>query len=686
MPSATTVALLTPARRDEFAARYRECVNSFPFTPTGERLVLAYATERAAARARYAAIQAMVTRGEDTTDAVLLGLLPHAATPANNAHDVWITHAPAINRDLRAGWVAAEDWPRLSAAVLRFIERCLGQPEELRAACAEFAALPGVRGLQMGMLTPILHALRPDAFTAMTHATRTILNRLAGTNYGLRLAAYPDANATLMRLLAEVTEVLGQPPAPALDPADQFDLFCQWVLRMKPASFEQPHAWRVAVADAQQWAQWRAGGYVALTAPPCPEEALLMPEAFAAWRAKQIRRAPAAAHLWSFAHALREGDQVVAHMGAHTQLGIGTITGPYYAVLTASDGHRLPVRWQDAAAVAIKKPAWKTPLGKIQRTDLPEPSSSIGTIIAPMHLAEAPASYLAARANGHAPAYTLARCAEETGLPEEMLARWLHAIDRKGQAIILGPPGVGKTYLAERLARVLSAPAGMVEMVQFHPAYAYEDFVQGLRPQARPDGTLNYLMVPGRFLNFCEQARSFSGRCVLVIDEINRANLAQVLGEVLSLLEYRERALPLAGGGALGIPANVRIIGTMNTADRSLALVDYALRRRFAFLPLPPDYTVLRRFHATSGFPVEKLIGLLQRVNVAIGDPHYALGISYFLRAELADEIADIWQMEIEPYLEEYFFDQPEEVEGWRWAAVQKHLQGPASRRAPRST
>src|SRR5690606_11871441 len=131
------------------------------------------------------------------------------------------------------------------------------------------------------------------------------------------------------------------------------------------------------------------------------------------------------------------------------------------------------------------------------------------------------------------------------------------------------------------------------------PSYAYEDFMQGIRPQSK-DGRLEYPLVPGRFLDFCERARSRDGRCVLVIDEINRADLSRVFGELMYLLEYRDREVPLSGGQRFSIPSNVRIIGTMNTADRSIALVDYALRRRFAFLRLSPNFHVLRRYHANN--------------------------------------------------------------------------------------
>jgi MoxR-like ATPase len=270
-------------------------------------------------------------------------------------------------------------------------------------------------------------------------------------------------------------------------------------------------------------------------------------------------------------------------------------------------------------------------------------------------------------------AYTLAQLAADTGYPEATLKSWLQAVERKKQAIFYGPPGTGKTYLAQRLARFLvGAGDGFTDLVQFHPAYAYEDFMQGIRPISQPDGSLSYEMVPGRFLQFCAEAQRRDGTCVLVIDEINRANVSRVFGELMYLLEYREQEIPLAGGGAFSIPGNVRLLGTMNTADRSVALVDHALRRRFAFIALQPDYDLLRRYHEEegAGFPVEALVSLLQQLNAQIGDPHYALGITYFLRSDLAGQLAGIWRTEVEPYLEEYFFDQPEQVNAFRWERV----------------
>jgi len=275
------------------------------------------------------------------------------------------------------------------------------------------------------------------------------------------------------------------------------------------------------------------------------------------------------------------------------------------------------------------------------------------------------------------PEYTLTQFADDISFEEAEIKRWVRAIERKKQAILYGSPGTGKTYIAEHLAKYLSGGTdAFSELVQFHPAYAYEDFIQGIRPQSQ-DGELKYPLLPGRFLEFCKKAESRQGLCVLIIDEINRANLAQVFGELMYLLEYRDKKIRLAGSNeSFGIPQNVRIIGTMNTADRSIALVDHALRRRFAFIELRPNYDVLRRYHEKkkTGFQVDGLIETLERLNKAIANKHYEIGISYFLTENLAEELEDIWQMEIEPYLEEYFYDQLDKVNEFRWSKIEQQV------------
>ena len=142
------------------------------------------------------------------------------------------------------------------------------------------------------------------------------------------------------------------------------------------------------------------------------------------------------------------------------------------------------------------------------------------------------------------------------------------------------------------------------------------------------------------------------------------------------LLEYRNETIYLSAGTKFSIPNNVRIIGTMNTADRSIALVDHALRRRFAFLSLYPDMEILRKYHQreNTGSNLDGLINVLESLNNEIQDKHYMIGTSYFLRPDLEDQLEDIWKMEIEPYLEEFFFDQPEKYKKFAWETISSKI------------
>jgi DNA polymerase III delta prime subunit len=268
------------------------------------------------------------------------------------------------------------------------------------------------------------------------------------------------------------------------------------------------------------------------------------------------------------------------------------------------------------------------------------------------------------------PRYTREDLSQETGFEDFLVDKWVRSLQRKKHIIIQGPPGTGKTFVAERLARlIVSETIGFYELLQFHPTYAYEDFIQGIHPRIE-GGALSYEVKGGRFLDFCAKALKREGApCVLIIDEINRANLGRVFGELMYLLEYRDKTIPLAYGGELNIPENVYLIGTMNTADRSIALVDHAFRRRFSFIYLAPDYAVLRRYLDECELPADSLISVLKLINTAIDDPHYEVGISFFLKdgVRLKETLQDVWHGEIEPYLEEYFYDRPEKLEPFRW-------------------
>jgi 5-methylcytosine-specific restriction protein B len=222
---------------------------------------------------------------------------------------------------------------------------------------------------------------------------------------------------------------------------------------------------------------------------------------------------------------------------------------------------------------------------------------------------------------------------------------------------------------------VVSETLGEIETVQFHPAYSYEDFIQGIFP-VTVGGNVTFKVKDGRFLLFAKKAKLHEDEpFIQIIDEINRANLSQVFGELMYLLEYREETVRLATDGEeFKMPEELYLIGTMNTADRSIAIVDHALRRRFSFIRLQPKYDVLEKHLEKFNIRSEPIISVLRKINNVIGDANYELGISYFMvdGKELANNLKLIWLSEIEPYLEEYFYDQTSKIDQFRWENLVK--------------
>jgi 5-methylcytosine-specific restriction protein B len=257
-----------------------------------------------------------------------------------------------------------------------------------------------------------------------------------------------------------------------------------------------------------------------------------------------------------------------------------------------------------------------------------------------------------------------AELSDELFMDLQWLVGLTRTLNRRKQAILYGPPGTGKTYLARMLAEHWTDPEN-ITLVQFHPSVTYEDFIAGYRPVKSEDGNVAFEVRPGPFMRLAERARDNpSTPHILIIDEINRANLAKVFGELYFLLEYRNAPIePLYADESstkFTLPANVFIIGTMNTADRSIALVDAAMRRRFAFLEMhPAEYPVkdvLRRWlmaNSHSGESAE----LLEALNDRIPFRDFAIGPSYFMKHWIHEDdegLAEVWETDLLPLLEEH--------------------------------
>ena len=256
-------------------------------------------------------------------------------------------------------------------------------------------------------------------------------------------------------------------------------------------------------------------------------------------------------------------------------------------------------------------------------------------------------------------------------------------LEDKLQVIFQGPPGTGKTYVAQKLASHLAGSDERVTLVQFHPSYAYEDFVQGFRP-ALANGQPGFELRDGPLLRAADHARREpNAKHFLVIDEINRGNLAKVFGELYFLLEYRDSEMDLQysnQGERFSLPENLYIIGTMNTADRSIALVDLALRRRFYFVEFHPDddpvKSVLRNWLLDKAPDMEWVADVIERANDHLReDRHAAIGPSYFMKDGLNnDMVVRIWKHSVLPYIEERLYGQQEEVDKFKLDRLQAEL------------
>lgn len=241
------------------------------------------------------------------------------------------------------------------------------------------------------------------------------------------------------------------------------------------------------------------------------------------------------------------------------------------------------------------------------------------------------------------------------------------------QLVLYGPPGTGKTFLALKLAEFLGGGPEQVKLVQFHPSYAYEDFVEGIRPKEDPrTHEVAFRLTAGPLRDLADLANKEGNRHIphfLIIDEINRANLAKVFGELYFLLEYRDRGVQLPySGDDFALPPNLFVIGTMNTADRSIALVDAAMRRRFAFVELSPRTEptsgLLRRW-LTSQERDSGPADLLDALNSRIADADFRIGPSYLMKKGVYRDggLERTWRTKILPLLEEHHYGEGVDIE-----------------------
>jgi len=373
---------------------------------------------------------------------------------------------------------------------------------------------------------------------------------------------------------------------------------------------------------------------------------------------------------WQFSREIKVGDIVYVKRGQSKIVGRGIVQSDYiYDASRTGYKNIRKVEWTDEGE-------WEHP-GKAALKTLTDITDYTDYVLELEKLFAGEETVAEEQTIQSYTKYTEEDFLNDVFMSREEYERLARLLLKKKNIILQGAPGVGKTYAAKRLAYSIMQvkDAERVMMVQFHQSYSYEDFIMGFRPTKEG----GFELVPGPFYEFCRKAKDDAeNEYFFIIDEINRGNMSKIFGELLMLIESDKRGETLRllyKNELFSVPANVHIIGMMNTADRSLAIIDYALRRRFAFYEMQPafDEDSFNVMHdIASNAKYDALIDEVSKLNQEIKDDDslgsgFVIGHSYFCVTEkISDEdVAAIVEYELLPLIREYWFDEPSKVDTW---------------------
>lgn len=370
--------------------------------------------------------------------------------------------------------------------------------------------------------------------------------------------------------------------------------------------------------------------------------------------------------LYGFANEMKPGDIVFAKKGRSMIVGRGVVSSDYYYEGNHDNQpHLRKVNW-------THKGEWKSDslLAMKTLTNITRDTDLVKQLNKLIDGDSVRKEITIEPKNGINENYTKEKFLEEVFVTENDYIKLRNLLLRKKNLILQGAPGVGKTFAAKRLAYAIMGEKddSRVMQVQFHQNYSYEDFVMGYKPNENGGFNLNY----GIFHKFCRRASIDKERpYFFIIDEINRGNLSKIFGELLMLIEsdYRDKPIQLSyNDETFAVPSNIYIIGMMNTADRSLAMIDYALRRRFSFFEMKPGFETDSFNNYILGWSSPKLRSLIKAIielNEVISDDDslgsgFCIGHSYLCNFDNGYDLDSIVEYDIIPMLREYWFDNDE--------------------------